>query len=324
MYEKEVIDYRLEDVKSFSELITRMGGGWGFEAARLADAYEIILEMARDKECIKFLSLTANIVSTGLRGIIAEMVEKRLCDVIITTGGTFDHDIAKSIKKYYRGDFLMDDRDLKRRDIHRLGNILIPQESYGLAIESFTISLLNEITKEKRIFSSRELAEEVGKRLKDRNSILRSAYENRVPIFTPGLTDSAFGTQLFIYSQMNEFSLNLLKDMKELSDIVFSSKRTGAIMLGGGISKHHTIWWNQFKGGLDYVVSLTTAYEFDGSLSGARLEEAITWNKVRENAATALIHVDVTLALPLLLAAVYEEMTRQSSLSSGLGPSVTG
>lgn len=305
---REIIDYRVSDVKSFSELLSRMEQGWGFEAAQLANAYRIILEMVNDKECVKFLSMTANLVSTGLRGVVAEMIRKGLCDVIITTGGTFDHDIAKSIGKYYRGEFFMNDRDLKRKEIHRLGNILIPQESYGLVIESFTMQMLREITREKKSFSSRELAEEVGKRLNDENSILRSAYEKKVPVFTPGIVDSAFGTQLFIYSQTNEFSLNLLKDMKELSDIVFSSKKTGAIILGGGISKHHTIWWNQFKGGLDYVVSFTTAYEFDGSLSGARLEEAITWNKVRENASIALIHADVTLVLPVLLAAVYEKM----------------
>ncbi|MBO3800079.1 MAG: deoxyhypusine synthase [Candidatus Brockarchaeota archaeon] len=304
----EIIDYRIADAKTFSELLSRMEQGWGFEAAQLARAYKIILEMARDKECVKFLSMTANLVSTGLRGVIAEMIKKGLCDVIITTGGTFDHDIAKSLKKYYRGEFIMDDRDLKKKETHRLGNILIPQESYGLVIESFTMQMLKEITREKKSFSSRELAEEVGKRLRDENSILRSAYEKRVPVFTPGIVDSAFGTQLFIYSQTNEFSLNLLKDMKELSDIVFSSKKTGAIILGGGISKHHTIWWNQFKGGLDYVISLTTAYEFDGSLSGARLEEAITWNKVKENASIALVHVDATLALPLILAAVYESL----------------
>jgi deoxyhypusine synthase len=305
---REIVDYRVADVKSFSELLSRMEQGWGFEAAQLARAYKIILEMARDKECVKFLSMTANLVSTGLRGVITEMIKKGLCDVIITTGGTFDHDIARSLKKYYRGEFIMDDRDLKKKETHRLGNILIPQESYGLVIESFTIQMLKEITGEKKSFSSRELAEEVGKRLRDENSILRSAYEKKVPVFTPGIVDSAFGTQLFIYSQTNEFSLNLLKDMKELSDIVFSSRKTGAMILGGGISKHHTIWWNQFKGGLDYVVSLTTAYEFDGSLSGARLEEAITWNKVKENAPIALVHVDATLALPLILAAVYEAL----------------
>lgn len=308
MASKEVIDYRVADVKSFSELLSRMEQGWGFEAAQLARSYKIILEMARDKECVKFLSMTANLVSTGLRGVVAEMIKKGLCDVIITTGGTLDHDIARSLKKYYRGEFIMDDRDLKKKETHRLGNILIPQESYGLVIESFTMQMLKEITLEKKSFSSRELAKEVGKRLRDENSILRSAYEKRIPVFVPGIVDSAFGTQLFIYSQTSEFSLNLLKDMKELSDIVFSSRKTGAIILGGGISKHHTIWWNQFKGGLDYVVSLTTAYEFDGSLSGARLEEAITWNKVKENAPIALVHVDATLALPLILAAVYESL----------------
>ncbi|MEM2612366.1 MAG: deoxyhypusine synthase family protein, partial [Thermoproteota archaeon] len=141
MMKKEVVDYRVSDVRSFSELISRMEQGWGFEAAQLANAYRIILEMVNDKECVKFLSLTANLVSTGLRGVVAEMIRKGLCDVIITTGGTFDHDIAKSISKYYRGEFFMDDRDLKKKEIHRLGNILIPQESYGLVIESFTMKM---------------------------------------------------------------------------------------------------------------------------------------------------------------------------------------
>ncbi len=44
-----------------------------------------------------------------------------------------------------------------------------------------------------------------------------------------------------------------------------TSKKTGALVIGGGISKHHTIWWNMFKGGLDYACYITTAVEYDGS-----------------------------------------------------------
>jgi deoxyhypusine synthase len=107
-----------------------------------------------------------------------------------------------------------------------------------------------------------------------------------------------------IFSQDNKFKLNLIKDEKELSDIVFDSKRRGALMIGGGISKHHTIWWNQFKGGLDYAVYITTASQYDGSLSGARLREAISWGKVKEKAKQVTIDGDATVILPLMLASL--------------------
>jgi len=74
----------------------------------------------------------------------------------------------------------------------------------------------------------------------------------------------------------------LKKDETLLSDLVWNSKVSGALMIGGGVSKHHTIWWNQFKDGLDYTVFITTATEYDGSLSGARTREAISWGKINE------------------------------------------
>ena len=116
----------------------------------------------------------------------------------------------------------------------------------------------------------------------------------------PGITDGAVGYQLWQYSQNHKFKLNLLKDEQMLSDLVFESKRSGALILGGGISKHHVIWWNAFKGGLDYAVYMTTAQEFDGSLSGARMKEAISWGKLKSNAKHVTVDGDVTILLPLL------------------------
>jgi len=89
---------------------------------------------------------------------------------------------------------------------------------------------------------------------------------------------------------------------------VFDSKRTGALIIGGGISKHHTIWWNQFKDGLDYAVYLTTASEYDGSLSGARPKEAISWNKIKPTSKHAVVIGDATITLPLLVAALPEKI----------------
>jgi deoxyhypusine synthase len=103
--------------------------------------------------------------------------------------------------------------------------------------------------------------------------------------------------------------LDLLADEKLLSDKTWEAKKTGALIVGGGISKHHVIWWNQFKeGGLDYAVYISTAVEWDGSLSGARPREAISWGKIGKDAKFVNIEEDATIALPLMYAALNERL----------------
>ncbi len=127
----------------------------------------------------------------------------------------------------------------------------------------------------------------------------------------PGPTDASVGTQFWmVYQEDKDFKLNLFLDEQKLSDIVFEAKKTGALLLGGGISKHHTIWWNQFRGGLDYAVQITTAHETDGSLSGAETREAISWGKLTEQAKHVTIHADLTTILPLMIKALKERLNK--------------
>ena len=141
-----------------------------------------------------------------------------------------------------------------------------------------------------------------GLEINNESSILYNAAKNNIKVFVPGITDGSFGSQLWSFREMNpDFMVDVLQDEHELSDIIFDSKKTGSLMIGGGISKHHTIWWNQFRGGLDYSVYITTAQEFDGSLSGAKLEEAISWKKIRPDAKFVNVYGDATVILPLLL-----------------------
>jgi len=221
-----------------------------------------------------------------------------------------DHDIARSLGSYYNGDFRLDDEELKEKGYHRLGSVLVPLESYGPAIEKFVQEMLEEVYKEGvRELGSFEAAELIGKRLKDERSILYWAARKGVKVFVPGIMDGAVGTQLWIFQQRNrDFRLNLFKDASELANIVFDSERTGALMIGGGISKHHTLWWNQFKEGLDYAVYVTTASEYDGSLSGALVTEAVSWSKVKPEAMKVTVHGDATILIPLLIASVLEKV----------------
>jgi deoxyhypusine synthase len=308
LLKRKVEDMNLEKI-SFSELISQMDSSGGFSAKNLATSVSILEDMIKDKECIKFLSFPACIVATGLRGAIAQMIEKGLFNIIITTCGTLDHDLARAYGgEYFHGSFELDDAKLHKIGINRLGNVLIPNDSYGVILEKKMQPVLEELVKQKNEWSGRELIYEFGKRLNDKNSILYQAAKKNVPIYVPGITDGAFGTNLVWFSQDHEFKLDVLKDEKELSDIAFTKKKTGALMIGGGISKHHVIWWAQFSKGLDYAVYITTATQYDGSLSGARLTEAVSWGKVKEQAKYITVDGDATIILPVMLAAIYERI----------------
>ncbi len=306
---KPISDIEIDDSIKVTELTSQMLASGGFTAKKLGVACDITRKMMQDKQCVVFLSFPACIVSTGTRGVIRKLVEEKLVDVIITTCGTLDHDLARVWRKYYHGDFLMDDADLHRKGINRLGNILIPNESYGIVLEQKMQPILEEIYKQgKKSLCSRELAREFGLRVNDKKSILHWAAKNDIPIYVPGITDGAFGSQLWLFKQQHsDFNIDVLKDEQELSDIVFTAKKAGALMIGGGISKHHVIWWNQFRGGLEYAVYLTTAEEWDGSLSGARIREAVSWGKVKENAQYITVEGDATITLPMLASSVVGE-----------------
>jgi len=303
---KPISDMEIDGDIKVKDLTSQMLASGGFTAKKMGLACDILAKMLREPQCTMFFSFPACIVSTGTRGVIRKLVEERLVDVVITTCGTLDHDLARVWRKYYHGDFLMDDADLHRRGINRLGNILIPNESYGIVLEQKMQPILEELYKSgRKNMSSRQLAYEFGMRVQDKKSILYWAARNDIPVYVPGITDGAFGSQLWLFRQQHpDFNIDILKDEQELSDIVFSAKKAGALMIGGGISKHHVIWWNQFRDGLDYAVYLTTAEEYDGSLSGARLREAVSWGKIKEHAQYITVEGDATITLPMLAASV--------------------
>jgi deoxyhypusine synthase len=304
-----VEDYSFSKVMSVDQLVLQMEKAWGFTAGKLAVAVRILQNMIEDEKCVKFLSFTGNLVATGTRGALKELVKRKLVDVIVTTCGTLDHDIARSWKNYYKGSFVMNDSKLREEGVNRLGNVLVPNESYGMIIEEKVQGLLQSLCDEGiREVSSSRFCREIGKRICNESAILYWAAKNDVPVYVPGLTDGAVGYQAWLFSQDHDFKFNLLKDSGELSDIVFSTKKTGALLIGGGISKHHTLWWNQFKDGLDYAVYVSTAVEWDGSLSGARPREAVSWGKISEKADKTIVEGDASLILPIMVGALIERL----------------
>jgi deoxyhypusine synthase len=298
-------DYEFKKEMKVEELVKQMEEAWGFSAGKLAVGTKILERMIKKPNCVKFLSFTGNLVATGTRGVFREFAKRKLVDAIITSCGTLDHDMARCWKNYYKGSFLMNDANLHQRGINRLGNVLVPNDSYGTIIEAKMQKLLQSLWEEgKREVSGRELCREIGLRCCNETSILYWAAQNEIPVYVPGITDGAVGYQTWLFNQDHDFKLNLLKDEGEINELVFTAQKSGALIVGGGISKHHTIWWNQFKDGLDYAVYVSTAEEWDGSLSGARPREAVSWGKISERAKKVMIEGDASLILPLMLSAL--------------------
>lgn len=308
------IEKNREKIKGFSvrknmevSNMVRNMKNMGFQATNLADGVELINRMRREKATI-FLTFTSNMVSSGLRELFAQMVKEKMIDVIITTVGSVEEDVIKCGKDFLLGDFDADDTELNRKGINRIGNIFVPNDRY-IYLEEFLMPFFEEIAERQektgKMISPREIIYELGKRLKDKNSILYWASKNKIPIFCPGITDGAFGLQIYFFKKENPgFGIDVTADMDELAEIVYKSKKTGGIILGGGIAKHQALGVNIVRDGFDYAVYVTTAQEFDGSLSGARPKEAVSWSKIRMEKNTVCVYGDATIIFPLIMAGV--------------------
>ena len=298
---RPVKDIEINSNTSIEKIFDELSKSGGFESVNLSDGLDILTKMISDDKCLKFVSFVGAVVSTGLRGIIKDMIKNKWFDVAITTCGALDHDIAKHYSHYNEGSFTMDDNELADQNIHRLGNVLVPMENYGPLIEEkMQLFLEEEYKNGVREMTTAEICKMIGRHLGE-DSFLYWANKNNVSVVVPGIMDGAVGSQIWMFIQSHrDFKLNLIGDADLLSEYIFKAEKSGAFMIGGGISKHHTIWWNQFRDGLDYAVQVTTAPEWDGSLSGARVREAVSWGKVRSKARRITVEGDATVLLPLI------------------------
>ena len=139
-----VQDISINEGTSIDKIFEKMSKSGGFESRNLADGLSVLTEMISDKECINFLSFVGAVVSTGLRGIIKDMIENKWFDVVITTCGALDHDIARHFSNYNEGSFTLDDSKLVEENFHRLVEVWVTMESYCPLIEEKKQSCLEE------------------------------------------------------------------------------------------------------------------------------------------------------------------------------------
>ncbi|XP_053320919.1 deoxyhypusine synthase isoform X2 [Spea bombifrons] len=286
----------------------------GFQATHFGQAVGEINNMidsrlATPDGCVIFLGYTSNLISSGVRETIRYLVQHKMVDVVVTTAGGIEEDFIKCLAPTYLGDFSLRGADLRPRGINRIGNLLIPNNNYCM-FEDWVTPILDQMVLEQDTEGTKwtpsKMIARLGKEINHPDSVYYWAQKNDIPVFSPALTDGSLGDMMYFHSYKKPgLRLDIVEDIRSLNSRVIFAKKTGMIILGGGLIKHHIANANLMRNGAEYAVYVNTAQEFDGSDAGARPDEAVSWGKIRIDAHPVKVYADATLVFPLLVAQTF-------------------
>lgn len=273
------------------------------------DAHEDDAFIERRSGCTIFLGYTSNMISSGIRETIRFLVQHRLVDCLVTTAGGIEEDLIKCLSPTYIGDFNLSGRQLHSSGINRIGNLLIPNDNY-CKFENWIIPILDsaliEQNRDEQIWSPSKLCARLGKEIDNEESILYWASHNQIPVFCPAFTDGSLGDMIHMHSlRSSGLIVDIAQDVCRINSIAIKANKSGMIILGGGVAKHHICNANMMRNGADFTVFINTGQEFDGSDAGAQPDEAISWGKIRENSTPIKVYCDATLIFPLIVAETF-------------------
>jgi len=314
-----------------------------YSSRTLAKAADIYSLMLADKGCAVILTLAGSLISAGLKKSIITLLENNMVDAIVSTGANivdqdffeglgFSHYIAPGSPEAPP----VDDVTLRNLMIDRI---------YDTYINEDDLRACDEVTKkvfdtfEPGAYSSREFIEAMGKYLVDHHpkneSLVKTAYQKRVPIFVPAFSDCSAGFGIVLHQveaieagrPMVAFDSG--KDFRELTEVKFATMDqggdTGLIMLGGGVPKNFAqdivvaaellVERRGGKGGAalraanevsmhKYAVQMTVADSRDGALSGSTLREACSWGKV-DVVHEQMVFGEISALFPILASDAY-------------------
>jgi len=306
---------RIKGKLTVDQLVQQFHNSGSFGAGRVATACDIFERMVRENDCTVFLALAGAMVPAGMRSLVADLLRENLIDVLVTTGANMVHDALEALGgHHYKGHWAADDYMLYKNHTYRIYDVFVPEEDF-IRLDMELVKIYDEITDENKgkTLSSRDFAWELGKRLKDPNSILRAAYETKAPIFIPAVRDSEFGYIYNLHASRRQFKNTLVvdafKDVPQIISICRGSSKNGMIVIGGGVPRN-TIQSAALatKSGIDYAVVITMDRAETGGLSGSTLEETVSWGKLKGQADKTMVIGDAMIVFPLMVASVKERL----------------
>jgi deoxyhypusine synthase len=291
-----------QNVTTLPEVIQAMVKVGVLGAGRMGRASEIAKRMFDNPDCFTILSMSGPMVPGGLRKIISHLIQHEYIDTLITSGANIVHDLVEAYDgAHYRLQSKTSDIELRKSGMGRIADIYVSEKDFE-KFEKGIYGFLDSLSEEQRTtLAPSEFLQELGMSIEDEDSLVRQAALKNIPIFSPGLMDSMLGFHLYTYSTSQNLILDFVKDLRILGTLITEAKETGAIMLGGGLTKHFTMGSTILRGGLDLAVQITLDRPEGGSLSGAPLEEGISWQKVQTEANYESVIGDATILFPLLV-----------------------
>ena len=319
---------------SVADLIEQYGRA-GIGAADLDEAVEVYAEMLGDPEVTNFFGLAGAMVPAGMRRIVSDLIREGHVDALVTTGANLTHDSIEAIGgKHHHGRDVQPEKTMREHDeqlrdeqVDRIYNVYLPQEHFTLFEEHLRAEAFPTIEERASAddtdgpdgtVSIAEFTRELGRanaEVNDREGIeedpgiAAAAYEHDVPVHVPAIQDSVLGLQAWLRSQVAPFTLDALADMTPLNDLAYDAERAGAMVVGGGVPKNYVLQTMLVTpGAYDYAVQLTMDPPQTGGLSGATLDEARSWGKLRKEARNVSVYADATLTLPLVVAGALDRI----------------
>lgn len=291
-------------------------GSTGYNARRLADAAEILKEMI-DTDSTVCLTLAGAMTPIGLGRTISAMIEAGFIDWIVSTGANVYHDLHFAYDLPVRqGHFDVDDDILYAKQIVRIYDVYIKEMG---TLQAQDIVVQREIKKAKKVIpqnaSTADIAYALGKAAKENGkypekSFLVKAYEHKVPVYMPAISDSSIGLNMLpLLFEDKGILPNVILDVAESAAILWKSERSGGLELGGGVPKN---FFQQTgpalyqilkikEGGQDYLIQMTDARPDTGGLSGATLQEGKSWGKIKtSHKDNIIVYGDSSVYFPLL------------------------
>jgi deoxyhypusine synthase len=333
----------LKTVTTFAGLVRAMGKT-SFAGRRLGDAMDILVTMAHDSDCTVVLTLSGAMTVAKQGLIICEMIDRGLVNAVVATGALMAHGLTESIgRTHYATSPDADDTELFAKGYNRVYDTLELEASLNY-LEELLRDVLEKTVPDDGVWSSARFCRAVGQRLEEMDQgpgILRSAWNQNVPVFIPAFTDSEIGLDFSLWAIRQHLDsirdtndpdqlyravppFNPFLDLQEYARLIGRAKDLGIFTIGGGVPRN---WAQQVGPYYDitktrlnvslpeprfrYGVRICPEPVHWGGLSGCTYKEGVSWGKFlppEEGGRFAEVYADATAVLPLLMKAVFEAM----------------
>ncbi len=304
--------------RSISELLKKMKDT-AFQGRNLGEATDIWSRMLEEEKLVVLMGLSGAMVPAGMRRIISHLIKNGYVDCLVSTGANIFHDLYEALEgSHFKGSPLVEDAELYRRGIDRMHDVFAPEDGFR-RIDRFIANAAEKLD-EDRGYSSREIVHFLGEHAAEaggrEDSIVVTAYREKIPVFSPAIGDSSIGMALVMARHKGRrVIIDQLKDVEELSNIVEEAGKTGVVYVGGGVPKNFiqqtevmlSLLGSDAKGH-SYGIQFTTDSPHFGGLSGCTFEEGVSWGKISTSAKKVQVFVDATIALPIVIHALAERL----------------